>query len=60
MSLPLEQSGRCLTTRCVDGVLEVALHAPPLNEIGLPMLIQRGRHTKDQGISFNGPGKIRG
>lgn len=34
----LDESGTCLTTRCVDGLLEVELHAPPLNEIGLPML----------------------
>ena len=39
----LDQSGKCLTTRCVNGLLEVDLHAPPLNEIGLPMLAELER-----------------
>ncbi|MFK7992341.1 MAG: enoyl-CoA hydratase/isomerase family protein [Sandaracinaceae bacterium] len=39
----LDHAGHCLTTRCVDGLLEVDLHAPPLNEIGLPMLSELER-----------------
>lgn len=36
-------TGACLSTQVTDGVLEVALHADPLNEIGLDMLTELER-----------------
>jgi enoyl-CoA hydratase/carnithine racemase len=43
MALPTTWGGERLTHQVVDGVLSVELHADPLNEIGLGMLVELER-----------------